>query len=172
MFAPPGNVENVGKDSRASSRNSLLHQEMLKMLPKLFAPPGNVENVGKDLRAASRNSLLHREMLKMLVRIHKLQAETLCSTRKWFTSCKPKLFAPPGSVENVGNVDMKFGAVLHMNQSPEMLGVVMHAMFKDIFPCHHNTLDFLIVLWGSFAAIPQTERGKVFQNNSHSVLDL
>ncbi|KAK8562514.1 hypothetical protein V6N12_010591 [Hibiscus sabdariffa] len=45
---------NVDRDSRASSRNSWLHQEMLKMLgftslkSKLLAPPGNVEDVGKD----------------------------------------------------------------------------------------------------------------------------
>ncbi|KAK8512061.1 hypothetical protein V6N12_018542 [Hibiscus sabdariffa] len=69
LFAPPRNVENVDKDSRAASRNSLLHQEMLirncllrfmSCKPKLFAPPRNVD---KDSRAASRNSSLYPKML-------------------------------------------------------------------------------------------------------------
>ncbi|KAK8535948.1 hypothetical protein V6N12_012611 [Hibiscus sabdariffa] len=55
---PPGKQEIslrvTDEDSRAASQNSLLHQKMLKML----------------------------EMLIMLVRIHELQVETLCSTRK------------------------------------------------------------------------------------------
>ncbi|KAK8516819.1 hypothetical protein V6N12_049531 [Hibiscus sabdariffa] len=53
---------------------------------KLFAPLGSVKNelFDWDSRAASRNSLHNQEVLKI------------------FTSFKPKLFSPPGNVENVG----------------------------------------------------------------------
>ncbi|KAK8486132.1 hypothetical protein V6N12_017742 [Hibiscus sabdariffa] len=54
------NVENVGKG-------------FTSFKSKLVAPPGSFENIGEDSRT---------ETLVMLVRIHELQAETLCSTRK------------------------------------------------------------------------------------------
>ncbi|KAK9028480.1 hypothetical protein V6N11_025640 [Hibiscus sabdariffa] len=103
-------LRNVDEDSRAASRNSSLYQEMLTRIHELLNSllcQEMLRNVDEDLRAASRNASLYQEMLRNVDEDSRAASRNSLLYQEMlveFTSCKPKLFAPPENVKNVGRI--------------------------------------------------------------------